>query len=189
MSVTLENGGEREVHSFTMLDQLFLKLELSVGAISNDTLCDIEFWSRVSDAYYSAMRSFAFTASSFRSLKVKLVNKGFDRNVAQQAIDILRDRGIVDEGEISLRRAELMVGKMWGQTRILSKLREEGFGDDVLEGVYDYLESVDMVQLCRRLIEKKYGGVPAERSKRDKLCTALYRYGYSPSEIKQAIGQ
>ena len=150
-------------------------------------MCDLEFWSRVTDAYYSALRSFAFTPSSDKALRAKLVNKGFERGVADQAIELVRDRGYVDERDIALRRAELMVGKLWGQTRILAKLREEGFGDDVAESVCDYLESVDMVELCARLIDKKYGGVPSDKAKRDKLCSALYRYGYSPSEIKLAV--
>ena len=187
VSVTLQNGNEREKHTFLILSELFFALELSVGAISGDTLCDIEFWSRVTSAYYSAMRSLSFTSSSYKALGHKLVSKGFARNVADKAIELLRERGLINECEVALRRAEIMVGKLWGQTRILQKLREEGFGDGVTESVCDYLESVDMVNLCARLIEKKYGGVPEDKPKRDKLCAALYRYGYSPSEIKLAI--
>ena len=71
----------------------------------------------------------------------------------------------------------------------MAKLREEGFGDEVSESVCDYLESVDMVELCARLIDKKYGGVSNDRREREKLCSALYRYGYSPSEIKLAVAR
>ena len=189
VSVGLENGEERESYCFTMLSELFLNLELKVGAISRETLCDVEFWARVTDAYFSACRSFAFTPSSFNMLKTKLIQKGFERGVAEQAIELLRSKGYVDEQDIALRRAELMVGKLWGQTRILAKLREEGFGDDVADAVCDYLESIDMVELCARLIDKKYGGVPSEKPQRDKLCAALYRNGYSPSEIRLAVAR
>ena len=71
----------------------------------------------------------------------------------------------------------------------MAKLREEGFGDDVSDFVCDYLESVDMVELCARLIDKKYGGVSGDRREREKLCSALYRYGYSPSEIRLAVAR
>ena len=187
--VTLEGGGESEVYRFTLLSELFLRLELSVGAISRDVLCDVEFWASVTEAYFSACRSFAFAPSSFNMLRTKLVKKGFERGVADQAIELVRAKGYVDERDIALRRAELMVGKLWGQTRILAKLREEGFGDDVSDFVCDYLESVDMVELCARLIDKKYGGVSGDRREREKLCSALYRYGYSPSEIRLAVAR
>ena len=189
VSVELQSGEQRERHCFVLFEELFARIEVHVGAISSDALRDIEFWSRVTDAYYSAMRSFAFTPSSFAALKVKLVGKGYERTVADQAIEILRERGIVDECDIALRRAEIMVGKLWGQTRILAKLREEGFGDNVTDSVCDYLEGVDMVSLCASLIDKKYGGVPSEKLQRDKLCAALYRHGYSPSEIRLAVAR
>ena len=189
VSVRLESGGESETYCFTLLSELFLNLGLSVGAISRETLCDVEFWSKVTDAYFSACRSFAFAPSSFNMLRTKLIKKGFERGVAEQAIELMRSKGYVDERDIALRRAELMVGKLWGQTRILAKLREEGFGDEVSESVCDYLESVDMVELCARLIDKKYGGVSNDRREREKLCSALYRYGYSPSEIKLAVAR
>ena len=189
VSVTLQNGDDGEKHTFLILAELFLPLGLIVGAISSETLCDIEFWSRVTEAYRSAMRSLAFSASSYKALRVKLMGKGFARNVSEQAVELLRERGLVDECEVALRRAEIMVGKLWGQTRILQKLREEGFGDGATDGVCDYLESVDMVELCVRLIEKKYGGVPEDKPSKDKLCAALYRYGYSPSEIRLAMAR
>jgi len=143
----------------------------------------------VTDAYASACRSFAFAPASFNMLKSKLIKKGFERNDADQAIEHPKSREYVDEEDIALRRAELFVGKLWGQTRIMAKLREEGFTDSVMDAVCDYLESVDMVELCSNLIDKKYGGVPCDKRERDKLCGTLYRYGYSPSEIKLAIAR
>ena len=187
--VCVRSGDNAEEHSFLLIDEFFARLDICVGAISRERLCDVEFWSRVTDAYFSACRSFAFAPSSLKMLRAKLIGKGFERDVADQAIEHLHSRGYVDEQDIALRRAEIFVGKLWGQTRILSKLSEEGFGDDAAEAVCDYLESIDMVELCSRLIDKKYGGVPEGRAERDKLCAALYRYGYSPSEIKLAISR
>lgn len=189
VSVEISNGIESQKETFSLLEEFFSRLEIGMGVISRELLCDVEFWSEVSDAYMSACRSFAFTPSSLNMLRSKLIKKGYDRHVAQQAIDHLHSRGYVDEEDIALRRAEIFVGKMWGQTRIMAKLHEEGFGESVEDAVCDYLESVDMVELCARLIDKKYGGVSADKREREKLCSALYRYGYSPSEIRLAIAR
>ncbi len=189
VDVEVTNGEQVHSESFLLLDEFFSELDVNIGAISEELLCDIEFWSRVTEAYMSACRSFAFTPSSLNMLKKKLINKGFERNVAEQATAHLRSRGYVNEQDIALRRAEIFVGKMWGQTRIMAKLREEGFGDSVGDAVCEYLESVDMVELCSKLIDKKYGGVPSEKREREKLSGALYRYGYSPSEIRLAMAR
>ncbi len=183
----IANGAQVHDESFVLLEEFFAELDVNIGVISSEMFCDIEFWSKVSDAYISALRSFAFTPSSLNMLKAKLIKKGFDRNVAEQAIYHLSSRGYVDEQDIALRRAEIFVAKMWGPTRIMAKLREEGFTDSVNEAVFDYLEGVDMIGLCTKLIEKKYGGVSQDKREREKLCSALYRYGYSPSEIRLAL--
>ena len=187
VGVEIISGENRRSESFLLLSEFFERLGIEVGELSGDGLCDVEFWSNVTEAYMSACRSFAFTPSSLSALRAKLISKGFERNVAGQAIEHLRSRGFVDEEEIALRRAEIFVSKLWGQTRIMAKLREEGFDDSVTDAVCNYLEDVDMVALCASLIEKKYGTVPSDRREREKMCGALYRYGYSPSEIKLAM--
>ena len=189
IGVEISDGNNRQYQGFVMLDDYFSGLDLAIGEISRELMCDIEFWSGVTEAYFSACRSFAFAPCSLNALKRKLIVKGFDKGVAEQAIDRVKMIGFVDECDVARRRAEIFVGKLWGQTRILSKLREEGFGDEAADAVCDYLETVDMVELCTRLIEKRYGGVPEEREQRQRLSASLYRYGYSPSEIRRALSR
>lgn len=187
VDVTVCGGGQSEKLTFAFLSELYDAAELCPGEISADVLCDIEFWANVTDAFNSACRSIAFAPSSYRALSAKLLAKGFAKSIAEQAIELIKRRGYVKEGEIAQRRAEILLSKLWGQTRIINKLYEEGFRDDALEEVYLFLEGVDMAEQCAALIEKRYGDVPEDKSKRDKLAAALYRYGYSPSEIRTAF--
>jgi SOS response regulatory protein OraA/RecX len=125
--------------------------------------------------------------SSLKALYRKLIVKGFSKEAGREAIEIVRLRGFVDEEDIALRRAELMVGKLWGRTRILKKLFEEGFPGKVIEHVSESLEDIDFAENCARAIEKKYSFIPKERQERDKMYAALIRLGYSSSDIKRAM--
>ena len=189
IDVTVSGAGQSENLSFTILSELYDVSALRIGEIPSDVLCDLEFWANVTAAFNSACRSIAFSQSSYMALGTKLLAKGFAKNVCEQAIELVKRRGYVNESEIAQRRAEMLVDKLWGQTRIVNKLYEEGFRDETLEGVYLYLEGVDMVGMCVSLIEKRYGYVPQDRAGRDKLSAALYRYGYSPSEIRLAFSR
>ena len=64
---------------------------------------------------------------------------------------------------------------------------EEGFSDECLDGVREYLSEIDFEELCAEHIEKKYGEVPTDRRELEKMYAALSRYGYSGSEIRSAI--
>ncbi len=189
VDVTVCGEGQSERVTFAFLSELYDVSALRIGEIPSDVLCDLEFWANVTNAFNSACRSIAFSQGSYMALNTKLLAKGFSKNVCEQAIELVKRRGYVNESEIAQRRAEMLVEKLWGQTRIVNKLYEEGFRDEALEGVYLYLEGVDMVDRCVSLIEKRYGEVPKERSGRDKLSAALYRYGYSPSEIRLAFSR
>lgn len=187
VEVFLENDFGSERLEFCLLYELWADLDLSIGDIDKESLSQIEHADRVSAAYFSACASFAFSPSSLRSLYRKLVTKGFEKNVAQEAIELVRERGFVDEAELALRRAELCVEKRWGPARIYAQLREDGFPESAISYAQEYISRIDFAEICATFIEKKYGEIPGERHAREKMYAALLRYGYSASQIKQAI--
>ena len=119
-------------------------------------------------------------------LEKKLVVKGFERDVARGAVDAVRSRGFVDENDIALRRAQLMADKLWGRSRIIAKLKDEGFGREAIAYGCDQLD-VDFVENCILLIRKKHREISIEPSERNKMMASLSRMGYSVTEIKKAI--
>lgn len=188
--ISISSGDDRnksEMHEFILLEELVESLEISVGSIEPELMPEIEYFSHVTRAYFSACSSFAFAPSSLRGLERKLVQKGFDADVARDAIGYIFSRGVVDEAEVAVRRFELMVKKLWGMSRIMAKLREEGFSAESLASVDQYIANVDFSANCALLIEKKFGCFPSDRAERDKMLASLSRYGYSMSEIKKAI--
>lgn len=187
LSVEVSNDSGRELVEFILIDELFLSLAIEIGDDVGDLLSEIDFYSQVTAAFSSACASFAYVPSSLKALYRKLIIKGFSKEASREAIEIVRERGFVDEEDIALRRAELMVEKLWGRGRILKKLYEEGFPSKVIEGVSDSLDEVDFAENCRRAIAKKYTPIPKERKERDKMYAALIRLGYSASDIREAI--
>ena len=165
-----------------------LELQKYVRAISECTLMpEIEYCADVTKAYFSACSSFAFAPSSLRGLERKLIQKGFASDTAREAVGFISSRGVVDEAEVAIRRFELMIKKLWGRSRIISKLREEGFSSETVSSVDERFRDVDFAESCANLIKKKFGRVPKERQERDKMLASLTRYGYSATEIRKAI--
>ena len=187
LSVEVSRADEHEAVEFILLDELFLSLDLKVGEIDEEMLYTLDRYSEVTAAYLSACMSFAYVQSSLGALYTKLVGKGFSKETSAEAIEIIRERGFVDEDAVAMRRAEIMVKKLWGRTRILRKLREEGFPDSAIEGVSEELYDVDFAEMCARVIEKKFSGVPEDRKEREKMFASLSRFGYSAGDIRSAV--
>jgi SOS response regulatory protein OraA/RecX len=189
LDIEVSNGRQSERVRLCIIYELLEDVELSLGEISGEQMSCLELLSEVSAAYGSACASFAYTPSSLRALWLKLVQKkGFAREVADRAIELVRKRGFVDEVQIALRRAELCVGKKWGRTRIMMQLRRDGFEDEALDAVREYLDcEVDFVENCAALIVKKYGEVPTDRREREKIFASMSAMGYTGGQIKQAL--
>ena len=187
--IEVSSGRQGERVRLCILYELLEDTDFCVGEISSEQMSELEFLSEVSAAYISACASFAYTPSSLHALWLKLVQKkGFAREVADRAIELVRERGFVDEEQIALRRAELCVGKKWGRTRILMQLKRDGFEDEAISAVREYLDcEVDFVENCAALITKKYGDVPTDRREREKIYASMSGMGYTGAQIKRAI--
>ena len=189
LDIEVSNGRQSERVRLCILYELLEDTDFPVGKISGEQMGELEFLSEVSAAYGSACASFAYAPGSLRALWLKLVQKkGFSRDAADRAIELVRERGFVDEEQIALRRAELCVGKKWGRTRIMMQLRRDGFEDGALSAVRDYLDQdVDFVSNCAALILKKYGGIPDDRRAREKIYASMSGMGYMGEQIKRAM--
>lgn len=183
----VENEAGSENVEFSLLCELARELELSIGDIDGDTASEIERCSEITRAYVSAYSSIAFADSSCRALEWKLVQKGFARDIAEDAVGIVLSRGLIDENNTVESRVRVFLRKKWGRMRIIAKLREEGFGDGALKHAVSVMQNVDFVELCAELIEKKYGEIPSDRRELEKIYAFLARYGYSSSEVRSAI--
>jgi len=187
ISVEIKSDCGHELVEFVVLDELYESLDLSRGDDVSELLPTLDAYTETTAAYMSACSSFAYVPSSVKALYRKLIRKGFSKESSAEAIEIVRARGFIDEEAIARRRAELMVSKLWGRSRIIRKLREEEFSDSVIKRTLDDLDGVDFAENCAKVIEKKYSRLPSERKEREKMYASLSRLGYSTADIKGAI--
>lgn len=185
--VTVANPSGSEKVEFSIMKVHSERLELSIGEIEEEMLPELEYYAEVARAYSSACSSFAFSPSPLRSLLKKLVQKGFERDVATDAIEVLKDSGAINEHEMATRRAQLLSEKPWGRSRILMKLREDGFDDGAISCAMSALDEVDFASNCAELIRKRFGSIPKERQELDKMYASLSRMGFSSSDIRAAM--
>ena len=185
--VLISNPSGREENEFLLMNTHVEELSLSVGEIDEEILPELEYFAEVAKAYSSACSSFAFTPSSYSALFKKLLTKGFPKDVCSDAIECVKATGFVKEDEIALRRAQIFVEKRWGRSRIIMKLREEGFDDSSMMLARVFLEETDFSSICAEHIRRKYGRVPEDGHERKLMYASLSRMGFSTSDIKQAV--
>ncbi len=144
---------------------------------------------RVCDGVEVGMRLLGYRDNSLRGLSKKLRERGFDREVADEAASELEAMGAIDEErQIERRGREFAERKLRGQRRVAADLcalgYERGRVEEWLSGC-----GIDFGAICARAIEKK-GGVP-ERGDADgkrRLLSYLYRQGFSSEDIRRAVG-
>ena len=187
VKVLVSNPSGSEESEFLVMNIHADELSLAVGEIDESTVSRLEYYAEVAKAYSSACSSFAFVGTSYSSLYKKLLGKGFQKDVSEDAVDCLRRTGVVREDEIALRRAQIFVEKRWGRIRILAKLREEGFHDGSLSLALEYLDKVDFASMCAEHIEKKYGRLPSDERQKRSMLASLMRMGYSSADTREAM--
>lgn len=135
----------------------------------------------------SGRRILGYGANSRSALRMKLIGKGISPEYADEAVEILMSESGIDESSDAMRLCELQISKNIGARRILTYLRGRGYSDESLSEVKEHLSGVDFVPICRKAIEKKYGGVPADFDIKKKCIDYLLRQGFSYNEIKKAF--
>ena len=193
--VSFELAGDgaacREQRRFLISSKQYLVLGLSKGVCDTVTFDSVAHEAEVWSCVKKGMSLLGYGACSEKALMAKLVSKGFGRPTAEEAVEHIVARGLICAEEDATREAQRRVAKLWGRRRIIAALYEKGYSSEAVSAAMCSLEDegVDFVQSCRRLIEKRYGGVPVDAAEIKKMTASLQRYGYSISEIKQAASE
>lgn len=187
VGVTLACGENREHKSFLLSAEQYAQLRPEKGALTEEQYDRLE----EASALYAAVRCgeylLSYGANSVQMLTRKLVQHGFEREVAKAAAQLLAEKGILDESADVRREIERCVRKLWGSKRITAHLWSRGYGVEALADLDALYEPVDFTVQCERLIVKHFGVVPADKEERQRMFGFLSRYGYSFGEIRQAV--
>ena len=191
VSVLLESGYGREERSYLlpldMLDDVGIRLKGMPYEINEETLDALVLSDAVAHALRRAYGIISYGACSYKRLERKLREKGVEREAAVKAVEIVKDKGYIDEEYLARRLCELSIKKYWGRARIIRKLREELYCDEAIDYAAEYLDTVDFSLQCAELIEKRYMTIPLDKYEMQKMFASIARYGYSGSEIRDAV--
>ena len=129
----------------------------------------------------------SYGANSVQMLAQKITRHGFRREVALVAAQKLQEMGLIDEDRDLQREIEKCLRKLWGAKRISAHLWSRGFGSDTMSSLPTLLEDVDFTKNCALLIQKHYCEIPKDPAAQRRMVASLARYGYSLSEIREAM--
>lgn len=187
VQVLLDNGEHREQKSLPLTMEQYCEIKPQKGLITAETYERLERASRLCQAVRSGENLLSYGANSVGRLTRKLVQRGFEREIALTAAQHLERLGLIDEERDVQRETEKCLRKLWGAKRISAHLWSCGFSAEALATLPTLLSEVDFVENCVTLIRKKYSTPPAERDERHRMIASLSRYGYSLGEIRAAL--
>ena len=184
------DGAHCDRVSFIISARQYLVLGIEKGESCEEQYDTVCYESTVWSCVKRGVAVLGYGSCSEKALRLKLVSKGFERDVADEAVRRIVGMGLMSANDDAVREAERMVRKLWGRRRIAAGLYEKGYSKESVAYALDAVEdmNVDFCESCRVLIEKKYGRA-LDADHRKKAFAYLTRYGYSAAEIKDALAK
>lgn len=188
LTLEVREGEKREKKSFTLPRAIFdgLDLPMPPAEITEENAYEIMSADEQYRAIKKAFELLSYGRNSVKILTDKLRHRGFSDDVAAYAAKYMQKNGYLKENGDAEREAECCVEKLWGKKRIMMHLHQKGYDGEAFAAAMAYLETVDFVELCVKLIRQKYRTLPKDEKERQKVISGLVRHGYSFSEIKDA---
>ncbi len=187
VGVVLESGEHREQKNLIVTMEQYCEWKLARGPIDEELYERLEEASELCAAVRCGENLLSYGANSKQMLAFKISKRGYSRELAARAVDRLCEMGLIHEDADLRREVERSLHKLWGRKRISAHLWTRGFGNEAMELLPQLLDEVDFSENCARLIAKHYGDVPTDAEELRKMIAFLSRYGYSLSEIREAI--
>ena len=189
VSIEMRAADRSEKRRLVIPSEIYIELGLAKGECSRELYDALEREAEIYTAYRRGLAILGYGACSKRMLISKLISKGLDRSIAGIAVEKIESRGYIAEDASARREAERCAAKLWGESRIRAHLNSKGYGKDAVDDAMFSLEDagVDFEENCVRLVESKCKCIPTDKLAMQKLIASISRYGYSLSEVKNAI--
>jgi regulatory protein len=169
------------------------RMQLAVGRDVADRIEQIAMEAAQLKVYDRALNMLAFRARSSDELSRALVRKGEEKVHVENAIQRLKEHGLVDDGAFaqSFTRAKVL-GANQSRRRVQQQLARKGVARDVTDAAIDVVfeeEGVDPRAIVEAAARKKMRSLralePAVRRRR--LYAFLARRGYDGEDIRRAM--
>jgi regulatory protein len=117
----------------------------------------------------------------------KLSDKGFDRDIAEQAISVLTNEGLQSDSRFAESFVQSRVSQGKGPVRIRLDLSNRGIRDSTIDDALEVTES-DWYLLAREVRAKKFGhGQPRDFKDKAKQMRFLQYRGFETGHIQSAF--
>ena len=129
-----------------------------------------------------------FSRNTAKSMKIKLTQRGYPSDIAEEAAVYLASHGYIRENTDAELLAEMLAErKLYGKNRIKKELYAKGFEAESISFALDGLD-VDFAEICAKRI-KNMGGTSIfeEKATKSKAMAALMRYGFSYDDVRGAM--
>ena len=177
---------------FYILDsQIIADYSLKVGSeCTPELLEEILLSAQRRKAKERALYLLEYRDHSYAEL-VKKLEKSVNYEIAVETADKMVRYGFINDERYCKRLAHnYMTVKHWGAYRVRSELFKKGFSKELIsEAVDECLETVDIYQIIRELIEKKYLKYLTDIKGVKKTTDALVRMGHSYSDVKEVVSE
>lgn len=186
LEVELRQGENSDRRTFKMPRSIFESLGIAEGEITREDMTEIM---DADERYKALKRAFdilAYGRNSRKTLEDKLRHRGFSAEISHDIAEYMKNHGYIDEDEDAVREVDICLRKLWGSRRILMHLHQKGYGAETINEAKKYMDTIDFVDVCVKLIREKYRTMPKEDAERQKVISAIIRYGFSINEIKAA---
>ena len=150
----------------------------------------LEYDEKLWEAVKKGFDLLSYGDNTERRLAVKLLERGFTADIAEDAAAYLVNEGAIDESD-QLERfvTALAERKHYGPARIRQEVIRHGFSREIVsEKLGALFDEIDFYSQLMYLLERKCDTEQLDDMKyRQKLYAAMQRQGYGYSDIKDAV--
>ena len=193
ISMELSNGKQSQHIKGTVSAAMFAELGLPLNlkaplSIERERCEEILRCMKLHSAIKKGLYLLGYARNTARALSKKLKAKGYPDEIAEEAVTYLKKKGYIRESDDAFLFAEnLARHKSYGKNRIKREMFAKGFPEDVIRDTLQMTE-IDFSEVCARRIRSMGGiGIFDNTEEKNKAVSSLLRYGFSYSEIREAM--
>lgn len=159
------------------------------GEIGDELRVELKERSQDYRCYLCAVDALARRDRSEKEMVAYLRRKGFSQERAGRAVDLLREKGFIDDLRYARARAQNISGsKKAGNKYIERKLREKGIDRRTIQMAVEDIEEPSFEEIFSIAL-KKWQGLKDKKNSREKLAAFLSGRGFKGESIRLVLRQ
>ena len=189
LTIKLTNGEQVEERELVVASRMLFEIgNIAGGVLPYELNCEqfdeLEYDARLWEAVKKAYDLLSYGDNSKKRLCEKLRQRGFDREIAEEAAEYAERIGAVDEKRQLRHTVEQLIAKCYGRSRIKQELIKKGISREIIEDELDEL----LEKLLKKQVDfSKLDSGPDGRKYREKVISAMFRYGYPPDIVRRML--